>query len=91
MAWFAALGQLRRTSPALRKGELRWLAGEGGLLAFERVFRRERVLCACNAGEQHRELTLPAGKWTVLVGEGAPEGGTLTLPPRSAVILKRGR
>ena len=89
--WFAALGQLRRTSPALRKGELRWLAGEGSLLAFERVWKRERVLCACNAGTQPRELTLPAGKWTALVGEGTQSDGTLTLPPRSAVILKRGR
>ncbi len=90
-AWFAALGQLRRTSSALRRGALRWLTGEGGLLAFERTWRRERMLCACNAGTQPRELTLPAGKWTVLLGEGASEGDTLTLPPRSAVILKRGR
>lgn len=90
-AWFAALGQLRRTSPALRKGELRWVTGEGGLLAFERVLKRERVLCACNAGEQPRTLELPAGKWAVLLGEGTPAQGVLTLPARSAVILKKTR
>ena len=90
-AWFAALGQLRRTSRALRRGTLGWLAGEGGLLAFERSWQRERVLCACNSDTRPQELTLPAGKWTVLLGEGVPEGGALTLPPRSAVILKRGR
>ena len=90
-AWFAALGNLRKKSPALRKGTLRWLTGEGGLLAFERTWRRERVLCACNAGEQPAVLSVPEGKWIVLLGEGASEGGTLTLPPRSAVIHKRGR
>lgn len=90
-AWFAALGQLRKKSAALRRGELRWLAGEGGLLAFERRWRRERVLCACNASPRTLELTLPEGGWTVLLGGQEPESGVLTLSPCSAVILKNKR
>ncbi len=87
--WFAALGRLRKKSPALRRGQLRWLTGEGGLLAFERSWRRERVLCACNAGTWPAALALPEGEWKVLLGTGELQDGMLTLPPRSAVIARR--
>jgi len=86
--WFAALGSLRKTSPALRKGELRELAGTGSLLRFERRWADERILCLCNAEGEDAAAELPRGGWDILLGEGYVEQGTLRLPPYSAVILR---
>ena len=85
--WFAALGKLRKTSAALRKGELRGLTGAGSLLGFERVHDDERVMCVCNAGGEDAVVSLPCGGWDMLLGEGRVEQGGLHLPPYSAVIL----
>ena len=88
IGWFAALGNLRRENPALRRGELRWLSGEGALLAFERVSGKERVLCACNAGEEPVRLALPDGTWHLAVSDGAVENDGLLLPAQSAAVLR---
>ena len=87
--WFTALGNLRKKSPALRRGELHWLAGRGDLLAFTRTAEGEAILCACNAGKEAQSLPVPAGQWTALLGQDARENGLLVLPPRTAVILKK--
>ena len=86
--WFAALGNLRRTSPALRRGDLHWLAGEGGLLAFTRTVEGQTILCAANAGGEEQTLTLPEEDWTVLLGPGTCTDGVLTLPAGSAVVAR---
>ena len=86
--WFAALGNLRRTCPALRRGDLRWLAGEGGLLAFTRTVEGESILCAANAGREEQSHSLPKGDWTVLLGPGTCADGVLTLPAGSAVVAR---
>ena len=86
--WFAALGKLRKTSPALRKGELRGLTGRGSLLQFERRWAEERVLCLCNAGSEEVAADLPCGGWDILLGQGRVAQGTLRLLPYSAVILR---
>ena len=85
--WFAALGKLRKTLPALRKGEIRYLAAEGSLLAFVRTEGKQKILCAANAGEDEATLALP-GKARILLGDGQVRKGVLTLPPRSAAILE---
>ena len=56
---FRALGQARRRSPALRKGDLKYVRAEGPVLAFTRTFEGQTVLAAANlSGETVR---LPVG------------------------------
>jgi len=91
--YFTALGALRRDCPALRRGDIGYLAAEGRVLAFTRALEEQRVLCAANAGEDEFRLALPAGaKLTSLLGactvEELEEGDALVLPPQSAVIAK---
>ncbi|MBO5339961.1 MAG: alpha-glucosidase C-terminal domain-containing protein [Oscillospiraceae bacterium] len=83
--WFAALGNLRKKKPALRRGDIRWLAARDGLLAFVRETEGEHVLCACNAGEKPAKFALDK-RPRVLLGEGLWEDGTIELPPRTTVI-----
>ncbi|MBQ3557300.1 MAG: DUF3459 domain-containing protein [Oscillospiraceae bacterium] len=85
--WFTALGKLRKTLPALRKGDIRYLAADGSLLAFVRTEGKQKILCAANAGEDEATLPLP-GKAKLLLGDGQIQKGVLTLPPRSAAILE---
>ena len=91
LAWFAALGHLRKSSPALRRGDLRWLAAEGPVLAFARSAGEETRITALNLGETRRELPLPA-RASVLLGEGevVPDGEgrpAAVLPPFSGTVL----
>lgn len=93
--WYRALGGLRRSHPALRRGSIRYLAGKGPLLIFLREWEGERILCACNAGEDPVEQNLEL--WCAarpLLGrahvEHTPEGLVLTVPPRSGVALELG-
>ena len=93
MAWYKALGALRKQHPALRRGTIRYLAGDGHLLVFAREDENERILCAINAGDQPLRLDLgPQDKVTSLLGpawdEAGPEGVDLVLPPRSGTALK---
>ena len=90
--WFRALGALRRDHPALRRGDIRYVAGQGPLLAFTRSAAGETILCACNAGDGPaamelgfpRELTPLLGRAHVDPGE---EGPTLTIPPLSGTAF----
>ena len=92
--WYAALGRLRREHQALQIGSIEYLFDSGDLLAFSRRDGPETVLCACNAGEQPQTclLDFPA---TPLLGDSTveprEEGYALTLPPRSAAVLLKGR
>ena len=93
--WYRALGGLRQSHPALRRGSIRYLAGQGSLLIFLREFEGERILCAFNAGEEPVEKTLEL--WCparALLGrahvEHRWEGLSLTVPPRSGVALELG-
>ncbi len=91
LAWFSALGRLRKGSPALRRGELRWLAAEGPVLAFSRSAEGQTLIAALNLGESRRELPLPAGA-AILLGEGrtalsADGRPVVMLPPVSGTVL----
>jgi glycosidase len=57
--WFHALGALRRNHPALRRGDIHYVAGRGQLLAFTRSVEDEQILCVLNAGETPVMLDLP--------------------------------
>ena len=91
--WFRALGKLRKEHTALRRGELRFLAGQDRLLAFLRRDATETILCAFNAGEEAENLTLPlTDPLTPLLGRAGvtadEDGVTLQLPPRSGVAFR---
>lgn len=78
LAWFTGLGKARREHQALRRGDLRYVTAHGPALAFTRTYRGETVLCACNAGPEAREITVP---WSE---------ETLTLPPLTGRMLVYG-
>ena len=90
--WFKALGALRKDHPSLRRGDIRYVEGQGPVLAFLREGEGETILCACNAGEEQERLSLPfpAGL-TPLLGRAhvdqGEDGLTLLLPPQSGVAF----
>jgi len=91
--WFTQLGQLRKTSPALRKGDIRYLHGKDHLLAFTRTFENETLLCVFNAGDQSTRLAIPGKEPPqLLLGKGncynMPRGLDLCLPERSATVWR---
>ena len=59
MAWFSALGQQRKHSVPLRRGELRWGTCREGLLSFARRLGRESAGVAVNRGNAPRTACLP--------------------------------
>ena len=62
MAHYKALIGLRRSSPALRRGGFEVLKAEGGLLAFMRECRDERLIIVLNRdGESAEGVELEAG------------------------------
>lgn len=94
LAWFQALGKLRKTCRALRRGDIRYLAGTGALLAFTRNAEGESILAAFNAGENSETLVLApmpqmpqcllgAGEWEL-----TEQSANLTLPPCSGVFYR---
>jgi glycosidase len=91
LAWFTALGQLRKKRTALRRGDIRYLAAKGPLLAFQRQWEGERLVTALNRGDAPLTLTLP-GPGQVLVGAGTlsqgEDGPVLTLPPLSGTVVE---
>ena len=75
LSHFRALAQLRKASPALRRGDIRFLCAHGPLLAFSRNLAGEKsVLCLVNAGAEAACLTLA--------------GQSYPLPPHSAKLLE---
>ena len=87
---FKRLGRLRKDHPALRRGDIRYLAAEGHLLAFARTAGGETLVTALNLGDTPLTLALPA-PGRVLAGEGAvrsgPDGPEAILPPVSGTVL----
>ena len=90
--WYRALGALRRDHSALRRGDIRYLDGQGPLLAFTRSDGEETVLCVCNAGEE----TVPmkpelSGTLVPLLGRAhvdqEEDGPALIVPPRSGAVF----
>ena len=92
VALFTALGAVRKTRGALRRGDIRYVKAEGRVLAFTRTLNEETVLCAVNAGQETETVTLPwAGAAVDLLGGQAVEAEdgalTLELPPLTGRLL----
>ncbi len=93
LAFFRTLGKLRKSRPSLQSGDIRYLSADGGLLVLERRLNDEVTVCALNAGDTPREITLP---WHDTVATDAANGQRfllpdqvlrLTLPPLNGAIL----
>lgn len=91
LEWYRALGRLRRRHQALRRGSIRYHCGRGPLLAFFREWEEERLLCAFNAGDEERAITVDEGTPRPILGQAGfvqSDGVfTLILPPRSGVVF----
>ena len=91
--WFRALGRLRKDHTALRRGAIRYVCGQGPLLAFLREDESEAVLCACNAGEEPVAFDAPlSGALAPLLGrahvEREEETFRIMVPPRTGVAME---
>ena len=87
LAFVSRLGQLRKTTAALRRGGLAYLTADGPLLAFSRTLGRETVIAAANRGDSPAHLELPFAAVDLLTGERFPKKAAI--PPRRAVLLTK--
>ena len=71
LTWCRTLGQLRKHTPALRRGALVWETCQGSLLSYQRVLDDDRVFVAVNTGAEPVMVTLPwsGGGKNLLTGE----------------------
>ena len=87
LSWFQTLGQLRKTRPSLRRGDLRWLDTRSSLLAYAREVPGESTILLANAGAEAQPIALPHAAYeNLLTGESFP-GGELWLPPHSTHLF----
>ncbi len=88
--WFVQLGQMRKSCPALRCGDLRYLESHGALLAFQRSCEEETLVVAVNRGEEAESIQLDSGiALETVMGFGTvDENNLLTIPPRSGFVGK---
>ena len=84
-AWYAALGQARKSLLPLRRGDLRWLRAEGRVLAFSRTWDGETVIAAVNAGDAPEQLPLDGAFRDRMSGERFTD--TVPLPPLTGRLL----
>jgi glycosidase len=90
--WFRALGQLRAAHPALRRGSIRYLTGDGAWLVYVRRADNEEILCVFHAGDEPDRLRLEGElSLTPLLGEGSAtcqDGDTLIcMSPRAGATF----
>ncbi len=86
--WFArALIQLRKKHSALALGDMKVLAVNEQILAFERVRGGDHIVCVFNLSKSDASFATPGlGAALLSVGEVSRDGDTLRLSARSAVI-----
>ena len=84
-AWYAALGQARKSLLPLRRGDLRWLRAEGRVLTFSRTWEGETVIAAVNAGDAPEQLPLDGAFRDRMSGERFTD--TVPLPPLTGRLL----
>ena len=67
----SAIG-LRRQRPALRRGEIEFLAADDDahFVAFERRLDGQRLVAALNRGDAEHDFSLPEGEWKILLSTG---------------------
>lgn len=91
LAFYRALGALRREHSALRRGSYRTLLAddEQDLLVFLREDEHEEVLVALNAGEGKALFELPEGaKWEPVLGRGVGQRAASVRPIEGRVWVR---
>ncbi|WP_292066526.1 alpha-glucosidase [Brevundimonas sp. UBA7664] len=79
---------LRKSHPALVRGEMHMLESDGDILCFERVSDDERLVCVFNLGHEPAPWSPPEGMQVVeAVNLATPPRGAL--PPMAGVVLRR--
>lgn len=73
-AHFKALGQARHSWTALRRGDIRYIAADGPVLAFTRTYGSQTALAAANLGETSYSLRV--------------DGQDILLPPMTSKLLR---
>lgn len=87
LAYTRRLLGLRNAHPALRHGDMRVLAAQGDLLAFERSEGDERLLCVFNLGEGRCDWTPAApDRWRPIATTGEIAGWSFG--PHAGLIAK---
>jgi glycosidase len=94
LAFYRALGRLRREQAALRRGERTTLLADGNVLAFRRGEGDQAVVAALNTGTQSAALALPGPETRIALATSArceleARGGEvrLRLPALGGVML----
>lgn len=89
IAWYRALGKIRKSCTAFAEGEFFPLFAEGDVLLFLRRCPENTVLCAVNRGDVRQDVPLPqdwnASPAAALLGP-APVDGVLPLEPMSCAL-----
>jgi len=88
--FFKQLIQVRKTQPALQRGDFHPLdENPRHILAFLRVFQEDQVLVVLNFSSRKLDFTLPEGPWTSFFGEEPQNNGFITLSPYDVRLLKK--
>lgn len=93
LPYFTQLGRLRRDTPALRRGTIKWMYTSGPVLAYARELDGKRFVTVTNASPESVPLMLPWRSGTaenLLTGQKYTAGkGTLFLdiPPYGGLLL----
>lgn len=92
--YFALLGNLRRQSAVLQRGELHWCFTSGSILAFARELSGSRITTIVNAADEEKDLVLEWKSDTALDllsdTHFHPENGSLSLhlKPHQGLLLQ---
>ena len=86
----AAFLAFRRTQPALREGDIRFLDPTGPLLAFERRRSESRILCVFDLGGEGGGLRLAARPRPLLSSAAGVSGTTIELAPWGFLLAEPG-
>lgn len=79
---------LRNRQEALANGTLHMLEASDAILAFERQWREERLLCVFNLGTVAHPWKPPAeGRWRIIERTGGPQDWTL--PGLTGLVAER--
>jgi cyclomaltodextrinase len=80
---------LRTKYASLRRGEYKRIHAEGEVMAYMRSYKKENLMVAFNISNVEKTVELPLNKKPqVLFGKPAISGNTVTIPPRSGVVIK---
>jgi glycosidase len=83
--------KLRRETPALKWGSLRWITtyDQGDILGFERIYRDERVQIFINFSEEEQRLAMEEGRKILFTtGVAVMDKSQLTIGANTGVILE---